>query len=273
MIALDRLSLNTATVKRLKLAEAADLCARHGVGGIGLWRDRVQEVGSERAAAIVADAGLHVSSLCRGGFFTPDASQRAEMLDDNRLAIEEAATVGADVLVLVCGGLQPGSRDLPAARDLIAAAITELAPFAQEAGVRLGIEPMHPMFCADRSAITRLRDALDLARQFPVETVGVVVDSYHVWWDGSVLADIADAGDRVASFQVCDWVVPLPADMLLGRGHIGDGSIDFAPLAAAVEATGYQGMVEVEIFNQDIWDAPGDETITTVKSRFATHLG
>jgi len=172
------------------------------------------------------------------------------------------------VLVLVSGGLPPGSRDLPGARALVADALDELVPYAQQAGVRLGIEPLHPMFCADRCVVSTLDQALNLALRYPTEAVGVVVDTYHVWWDPDLYRQIARAGDRIASFQVCDWVVPLPADMLLGRGHVGDGHIDFAPIAAAVDAAGYRGWVEVEIFNERIWATPGDETLRVMRERF-----
>jgi sugar phosphate isomerase/epimerase len=268
----ERLSLNSATVKRLNLRESVELCQRQGISGIGLWREQVQEIGGEAAGAIIRDSGLRVSSLCRSGFFTVDQSDRDRMLDDNRAAVEEAAAVGADVLVLVSGGLAPGSKSLPHARDLIADAISELTPIAAAAGVRLGIEALHPMFCADRCAISRLGEALDLAMQFPVETVGVVVDSYHVWWDDSVLEEIARAGERIFSYHVSDWILPLPSDVLLGRGHLGDGYIDFGPLTQAVEAAGYDGMIEVEILNEGIWAAAPDETARTVQERFAAHI-
>jgi sugar phosphate isomerase/epimerase len=265
----DRLSLNQATTERWTVAEAADGCVRAGIGAIGLWRRQVAEAGIAESVAAVRRAGLHVSSLCRGGFFTAtDPALRAQSMADNRRAIDEAAALEADVLVLVSGGLPPGSRDLPTARRAVAEALDELAPYAQRAGVRLGIEPLHPMFCADRCVVSTLGQALDLARRYPTEVVGVVVDTYHVWWDPDLDARIAEAGDRIASFQVCDWVVPLPADMLLGRGHVGDGYIDFAPIAAAVDAAGYTGWVEVEIFNERIWDTPGDETLRTMRERF-----
>lgn len=268
----ERLSLNTATVKRLNLRDSVELCQRQQIGGIGLWREQIQEIGVDPAAAIVRDSGLRVSSVCRAGFFTVTPGDWAAMLEDNRAAIIETAAVGADVLVLVSGGLVAGSRSLPHARELIADAIAELVPIATAAGVRLGIEALHPMFCADRCAISRLGQALELARQFPAETVGVVVDAYHVWWDDTVLDEIARAADRIFSYQVCDWTLPLPSDVLLGRGHVGDGHIEFIPLTQAVEAAGYQGMIEVEIFNEAIWAAPPDETARTVRERFDTHI-
>ena len=255
----DRLSLNQATIKHATLPEAVDVCAALGIPGIGLWRDRLQETGARESAQLVRAAGLQVTSLCRGGFFThTDPAARAAAIADNLAALDEAAAVGAPTLVLVSGGLPPGSRDLVRARQLVADALGELAPRAGELGVRLGIEALHPMFCADRCVVSTLGQALDLAEQFPADQVGVVVDSYHVWWDPDLFAQIAraGAGGRIVSFQLCDWVVPLPADVLMGRGHLGDGSIDFAPMTAAVLATGYDGLVEVEIFNEDVWAAP-----------------
>jgi sugar phosphate isomerase/epimerase len=274
MIDAGRLSLNQATVKRLSVPEAVGQCVAHGIGGIGLWRDRVEEHGLAESAAMVRRAGLHVSSLCRGGFFThaePDA--RAAALTDNRAAIQAAAELEADVLILVSGGLVPGSRDIGLARQMIADAIGELVPAAERAGVRLGIEPLHPMYCSDRCVISTLGEAVDLARQFPADVAGVVVDTYHVWWDARLAAEIARAGERIFSFQLADWMLPLPADVLLGRGHVGDGVIDFPAIAAAVGSAGYTGYVEVEIFNQSVWDAPAELTTATVRDRFLAVLG
>jgi sugar phosphate isomerase/epimerase len=274
VIGIGRLSLNQATVHGLTTIDAVDLCVRHEISGIGLWRDRVAELGLAKTVATVRAAGLHVSSLCRGGFFThADPQARAAAMADNRAAVTEAAALEADALVLVSGGLVPGSRDLALARRMIGDAIADLVPFAQQAGVRLGIEPMHPMFCADRCVISRLGEAVDLALQFPDETVGVVVDTYHVWWDSQLAADISRAAGRIVSYQLCDWILPLPADALLGRGHLGDGFIDFPLISAQVLSAGYRGYAEVEIFNQEIWDAPGDQTAATVRSRFTELLG
>jgi sugar phosphate isomerase/epimerase len=274
VIGLDRLALNQATTDRWSVAEAVDGCQRAGIGAIGLWRRQVGEAGLRESVAAVRGAGLHVSSLCRGGFFTAvDPQARAAAMADNRLAIDEAAALEADVLVLVSGGLPGSGKDLPGARSLVADALDELAPYAEKSGVRLGIEPLHPMFCADRCVVSTLGQALDLAQPYPSATVGVVVDTYHVWWDPDLDAQIARAGDRIASFQVCDWVVPLPADMLLGRGHVGDGHIDFRRIAAPVEAAGYRGWVEVEIFNEEIWASPGDQTLRTMKESFTRELG
>lgn len=274
MIGLDRLALNQATVKYLDLGATVDLCLRHDIPAVGLWRDRVAEAGVREAAAAVRRAGLHVSSLCRGGFFThADPGARAAAAQDNLAAIEEAAELAADTLALVAGGLVPGSRDLRLSRQMVADAVAALVPRAAELGVRLAIEPLHPMFCADRCVVSRLADALELAAEFPTETVGVLIDTYHVWWDAALAGDIARARGRIAGYQVCDWVVPLPADMLLGRGHLGDGSIDFRAITGQVLAAGYDGYAEVEIFNTDVWEAPPDVTAATVKERFAATLG
>jgi sugar phosphate isomerase/epimerase len=269
MSVLERLSLNQATVNKLTVTEAVDLCVRHEIPAIGLWREHVAQTGLAAAAATVRAAGLRVSSLCRGGFFThadPEARQAA--IADNKAAIAEAAELGTGTLVLVSGGLVPGSRDIGLARRMIADALAELAPVAQSHGVRLGIEALHPMFAADRCVITRLGEALDLADQFPADAVGVIVDTYHVWWDASLRSDIARAGERIVSYQVCDWILPLPANNLLGRGHIGDGYIDFPPITAAVAAAGYTGDIEVEIFNETIWSAPPDQTAKQLRTSF-----
>jgi sugar phosphate isomerase/epimerase len=268
------LSLNQATVRNLTVEQAVGLCLRHDIPAVGLWRDRVADLGLARAAAAVRAAGLHVSSLCRGGFFThADPQARAAALADNRAAVAEAAELGADVLVLVSGGLVPGSRDLGLARRMVADAVAELVPVAERMGVRLGVEALHPVFCAGRCVLSRLADALDLARPFPAETVGVVVDTYHVWWDSQLASQIAGARGRIACFQLADWIEPLPADPLLGRGHLGDGCIDLAQITAQVLAAGYRGYAEVEIFSREVWDAPPDDTAATVRQRFGELLG
>jgi sugar phosphate isomerase/epimerase len=270
-----RLSLNTATVKKATLSTAARLCAEHGITGIGPWRDVVEAAGGAPAARRLLDGyGLEVTSLCRGGFFTvTDADERKAALEDNRAALQEAADLGTRELVLVVGGVY--DRDLAGARRSVADALAELAPRAQELGVRLAIEPLHPMFCADRAVVSTLGQALDLAAPFPSEVVGVVVDTYHVWWDPVLFGQIARAGRerRISAYQVCDWVTPLPADVLLGRGHVGDGHIAFEPITQAVEAAGYTGHVEVEIFNQAVWDTDPAVTVAEVVRRHREHFG
>ena len=268
-----KLSLNQATIKYADLATALRVTREAGIESIGLWREPVAEVGLAGAAAMVADSGLRVSSLCRGGFFTAaDPARRRAALEDNRRAIEETATLAAagapgsaPVLVLVAGGLPDGDRDLPGARARAADAIAELVDEAAAAGVVLAIEPMHPIYAADRGVISTLGQALDVAERFP--TVGVVVDTFHVWWDPQLAEQLRRAGPRIAAYQVCDWITPLPADALLARGMMGDGHIDFAAVTRLVAEAGYAGDIEVEIFNQAIWDAdPLDVALRTVKS-------
>lgn len=269
VVGLSRLSLNQATTKYLTLAEAVSACERAGLNHIGLWREPVAAEGLDKSVRLVRSAGLQVSSLCRGGFLTAIGKPaRSDALDDNRRAIDEAATLGTDCLVMVVGGIPDGSRDLAGARARAADALAELAPYAGSAGVRLALEPLHPMYCADRAVLSTLGQALDLAEQFPVDQVGVVVDTFHIWWDPQVFREIARAGDRIASFQVCDWILPIPADALLARGMMGDGYIDFRPLASAVDEAGYTGPIEVEIFNEAIWASDPDEVIRTMSQRF-----
>ncbi|MGW2850139.1 sugar phosphate isomerase/epimerase family protein [Streptomyces sp. NPDC001274] len=269
-----RLSINQETIKQWSLPELAEGCAKAGIDKVGLWRGPVQEYGVERTAALLADHGLTVTSLCRGGFFTAvDEAERARALDDNRTAIDEAAALSTDTLVLVSGGLPAGDKDLHGARERVADALAVLAPYAAERGVRLAIEPLHPMFASDRCVVSTLAQALDLAERFPAEQVGVVVDTYHIWWDDQALAQIAraGAGGRIHSFQLADWITPLPAGVLLGRGQIGDGSVDFRAFRSAVEATGFDGPIEVEIFNEALWARDGAEVLAEVAARYAEH--
>ena len=258
-----RLSINQATIKHADLATALRVTAEAGVQAIGLWREPVNEVGLDVAARMLADSGLRFSTHCRGGFFTlPEGAERRAAIDDNRRAIEETATLAAAgapgseaVLVLVAGGIPEGSRDLAGARERVRDAIGEIVPDAAAAGVTLAIEPLHPMYVSDRAVVSTLGQALDIAGDFDSSVVGVTVDTFHVFWDPQVLDQIARAGreDRIATYQVCDWKTPLAADVLLSRHYPGDGVIDFASLTAAIEATGYDGDIEVEIFNEEVW--------------------
>ncbi|MGW8649442.1 sugar phosphate isomerase/epimerase family protein, partial [Nocardia salmonicida] len=258
------LSLNTATTKRWTLAEAVDGAARAGLGAVGLWRDRVDEIGVAAAAKIVADAGLRVSSLCRGGFLTEPGEGRAA-LDDNRRAIDDAARLATRELVMVMGGIP--DRDLAAARARVEERLAVLVPYAAERGVRIALEPLHPMFCADRAVISTLAQALSMAQPYSAQTVGVVVDTFHLWWDPTLEQQIAHAGasGRISSYQVCDWLNPMTADPLLSRGMMGEGVIDFATIGQWVRSAGYRGDVEVEIFNAAVWAADGHDVIETMK--------
>jgi sugar phosphate isomerase/epimerase len=282
MSAHPRLSLNQATIKYADLATALTVTRAAGIPAVGLWREPVAEVGLGTAARMLADSGLRFSSLCRAGFFTAaDPALRRNALDENRRAIDETAALAAagapgsaPVLVLVAGGLPEGDRDLPGARGRATEAVASLVDEAATAGVVLAIEPMHPIYAADRGVISTLGQALDAAEPFPPETVGVVVDTFHVWWDPQLDEQIARAGraGRIAAYQVCDWITPLP-DPLLGRGMMGDGHIDVPAVTRAVLAAGYAGDIEVEIFNQEIWDADAAEVVRRVVRSFDAHVG
>ncbi len=187
-------------------------------------------------------------------------------------AATETLRLGTGILILVSGGLAEGSRDVDGARQNVLDSIAELAPYAADHGVQLSIEPLHPMFCSDRCVVSTLDQALDMALQFPAEQVGVCVDTYHIWWDPNVYKAIERAGSRISIFQVCDWITPLPEGVLLGRGMMGDGSIELRRLREAVDATGYDGPIEVEIFNQQIWDQPGTEVVDRVVETYRTHV-
>jgi sugar phosphate isomerase/epimerase len=261
-------------VKQLPLPALVDACTELGVRHVGLWREPVQAYGVQAAATLVRDAGLRVSTLCRGGFLTAvEPAARTAALDDNRAAIDEAAALGTRVLVLVSGGLPPGSKDLHGARARIADALAELAPYAAERGVRLAIEPLHPMFASDRCVVSTLGQALDLAERFPSEQVGVCVDTYHIWWDDRAPEEIARAGrgGRICTFQLADWTTPLPEGVLNGRGQIGDGAVDMLHWRGLVEATGYDEAIEVELFNDGLWARDGREVLKETVERYLRH--
>ncbi|GGX09662.1 xylose isomerase [Streptomyces malachitofuscus] len=273
---LARFSINQMTVRQLSLPDLVDACRELGVPGVGLWREPVRAYGVEAAAKLVRDAGLAVTTLCRGGFLTAiDPGERAAALADNRRAVDEAATLGTDTLVLVSGGLPAGSKDLRGARERIADALAELGPYAEEHGVRLAIEPLHPMFASDRCVVSTLTQALDIAERFPAHQVGVTVDTYHIWWDDQAPAQIARAGaeGRIHTFQLADWTTPLPEGVLNGRGQIGDGAVDMREWKGYVDAAGYTGPIEVELFNETLWARNGREVLTETTARFLQHAG
>jgi sugar phosphate isomerase/epimerase len=266
---LSRLSLNQRTTASWSLPEAIQGCVDAGLGAIGIWREQLAEVGLDQARRLVAESGLRVSSLCRGGFFTAaDSAEVATAEARNRAAIEEAAALNAATLVLVAGGLPPGDKDLGAARDRAVRAIDRLVPYADELGVNLGIEPMNPIYAADRGVISTVAQALDIAERFDAADVGVVVDTFHLWWDPGVGDQLLRAGERIVSYQICDWITPLPADTLLARGMMGDGHIDFPTFTRSIARAGYRGDVEVEIFNADLWKAPPAWVVDTMVRRY-----
>jgi sugar phosphate isomerase/epimerase len=267
--ALSRLSLNQRTTASWSLPEAIKGSVDAGLGAIGIWREQLAEVGLDEACRLIAESGLRVSSLCRGGFFTTaDRAEAEAAAASNCEAIEEAAALNAATLVLVPGGLPLGDRDLQAARDRAARAIEHLVPYAHDHGVNLGIEPMNPIYAADRGVISTLAQALDIAERFDPADVGVVVDTFHLWWEPGIAEQVQRAGERIVSYQICDWITPLPADTLLARGMMGDGHIDFPTFTRSVARARYRGDVEVEIFNADLWATPPAEVVDTMAKRY-----
>jgi len=256
------LALNTATVReQWTLPEAIEGCARAGIRGIAPWRDQLAEYGTANAARLLRAHGLDVTGLCRGGMFpAADAAGRQRALDDNRRAVDEAVAIAARCLVLVVGGLPPGSRDLAGARGQVSDGIGALLEYARSAGMPLAIEPLHPMYAADRACVNTLAQANDLCDEFGAG-LGIALDVYHVWWDPALAAEIRRAGrSRLLAFHLCDWLVPT-RDLLTDRGMMGDGVIDIAQIRGWVEAAGYDGYCEVEIFSRDWWARPGDEVL------------
>ena len=263
---LHRLSLNQMTTERANLVDAVEACARHHVPYIAVWRHKLAELGLGAAVRLIRDAGIGVSSVCRGGMFPAGMrEERAARIEDNRRAVDEAAALGAEILVLVCGAAP--DRDIAGARRMVADGIAQLAPYAAERGVRLGIEPLHPAFAAERSCITTLREARCLAEPFDPRAVGIVADVYHIWWDPELDDEIARATGRLVGFHVSDWLVPAQ-NVLMNRGMMGDGVIELRKIRGAVEEAGYAGPIEVEIFNAEIWDMSIDSVLARMKERF-----
>ncbi|MEN3350676.1 MAG: hypothetical protein V7632_4311 [Bradyrhizobium sp.] len=275
------LSLNTATVRRQgDLVAIIEACARHGIRAIDPWRDQVASIGLERAVRAVKDAGLDLSGYCRGGMFPADAAHRTEARDDNRRAVDEAAALGASCIVLVVGGLpqysRPGSaasRDIAASRNQVHDGIAEMLEYAKQAKLPLAIEPLHPAYAADRACVNTTKHALDICDALdPIRSgaIGVALDVYHIWWDPELMGQIARAGkDRLLAFHVCDWLVPTK-DILNDRGMMGDGVIDIKSVRSAVEAQGFAGYSEIEIFSNDWWGQPIDAVLTTCIERHRT---
>jgi sugar phosphate isomerase/epimerase len=261
-----RLSLNQATLTNWNVSQAVDGCVRHGIPSIALWRNKIAEAGLAACVRAVRDAGLHVSSVCRGGMFPARTqSGRRENIEDNFRAVDEAAALNADSLVLVVGGShETGLLD---ARKMVEDGIGAVVPYARQAGVKLGIEPLHPMYAAERAVINTIAQGLEIASAYEPDEVGIVLDVFHIWWDPQVWASIAACTGRIYGFHVNDWLVPLP-DMLLGRGMMGDGVIDNHALRVAVDRAGYAGPIEVEIFNRTIWDSDPDQVLAQMVDRF-----
>ena len=280
------LSLNTATVRqKWSLGEIIAGCARHNIRGISPWRDQVAQLGLKETARRIRDAGLKVTGLCRGGMFpAPDSKLRRAALDDNRRAVDEALTLEAACLVLVVGGLPKApdgtivSKDLIGAREMVRDGLGELLDYARSGGMPLAIEPLHPMYAADRACVNTLAHANDLCDELAGKNkgdgLGVAVDVYHTWWDPALKVQIERASSaspsRLLAFHLCDWLVPT-TDLLNDRGMMGDGVIDLPRIRSWMENCDYSGMHEVEIFSvNNWWKRDPDEVLIMCKLRHET---
>jgi sugar phosphate isomerase/epimerase len=274
---LDHLSLNWATVReKWDLGQAIDGCLRHGFAGVAPWREAVRALGVEEAGRRIEDAGLRVSGYCRAGLFpAADETGLRAAIDEARRAIDEAAALGAGCLVILGGGMPAGSKDLALARRQARDGLAAILPHARERGVPLAIEPLHPMYAADRCCVSNLKQANDLCDDLDPKGeggIGVAIDVYHVFWDPELEREVARAGAarRILAFHVCDWLVPT-RDLLLDRGMMGDGVIDIRRIRGMVEEAGYDGLVEVEIFSRDNWwRRDPDEVLAVIAERCRT---
>lgn len=276
----DRCAINTATLGFQAPIEAViDAVAGAGFGGIAPWRREIEGHDVAVIGRRIRDAGLAVTGYCRSTYIPAnDRVSLAANIADNKRALDDAASLGADSFVMVVGGLPAGSKDIAGARAQVAEAVAELLDHGRSVGVRIALEPLHPVYAADRSCLSLLSEVLDLCdRLDPVPAVrpalGVCLDVYHTWWDPNLRRDIARAGAdrRITGFHVCDWLVPT-RDTLNDRGMMGDGVIDIRAIRGAVEAAGYDGLVEVEIFSAlDWWKRPIEETLAVCRERLAAN--
>ena len=266
MSLLERLSFNQITADPWSLEQVVRSCVDNDVRYIAAWRHKL-DGDAVKASALIRSAGLRVSSLCRGGWFSaPTSDERRQRIADNRIAIEQAAQLEAPVLVIVSG--PANGQTLEDARATVLDGLHEVLPDAERAGVILGIEPLHPMYAAERSVVVTLKQANDIADQLASKQAQVVIDAFHVWWDPDVMHEIERARGRIAGFHVSDWPVPLPGSILMGRAMMGDGVIGLRRLREAVDAAGYNGPIEVEIFNEELWKNADDNLLGLIQQRF-----
>ena len=273
------LSINTATVRKQgDLLTIIESCARHSIRAISPWRDQVAQIGLDRAVRAVKDAALELSGYCRGGMFPADRARRQEVRDDNRRAVDEAHALGSCCLVLVVGGLpqysRPGSaasKDLRASHAMVEEGIAELLDYAKFIPMPLAIEPLHPMYAGDRACVNTIGHALNICDRLDPDrsgALGLAVDVYHTWWDSEFSKQIERAGQqRLLAFHVCDWLIPT-SDLLNDRGMMGDGVIDIPHCRNIVEAAGFAGYVEVEIFSERWWAHPINQVLTACIDRY-----
>jgi sugar phosphate isomerase/epimerase len=275
MVADDRISIHQVTLlPQCTTPQFVAALGRHGVRCTSLWREKTREHGIATTAKLVADSGMRLSGYCFAGLVTsPEPGERAKALDDVRTALDEAAALGAPCLVFVAGGVDARDKDVRGARARALDALGELVPHARAVGVKLALEPLHPMVCANRSVLSTVGLANDWCDALGADdAVGIAVDTYAVWWDPLILESIARAGRRIISFHVSDWLADTQ-DLRLDRGMMGDGVIDLPALRHAVEEAGYDGCVEVEIFSQrNWWRREPDEVVATIKERMRTSV-
>jgi len=265
---LSRLCVHTVTTKPWAIETAIEKYAAAGVSGITVWRDALEGRDPVQIGRQIRESGLEVVSLCRGGFFpSPTEAGRRQAIDDNRRAIEQAAGLGAPLIVLVCGAV-PG-QPLETSRGQIIDGIAAILPDAEAAGIRLAIEPLHPLYADDRSAINTMAQAHAACDRLDHPLVGIAVDVYHVWWDDTLPAQIALAGEknRLFAFHICDWLTPT-RHLLTDRGLMGDGRIDIRGIRAMVESAGFRGHHEVEIFSTQWWESDQDEFLSRITSAY-----
>lgn len=265
---MDRLCIHTATTRPLPLEVAVDEYAAAGVRGITVWTDALTGRDPQVAGARIRGAGLEIVSLCRGGFYvSPDQEARKAAIRENESIIREAAELGAPLIVLVCGA--DPAVPLPEAREQIRSGIEATLPLAQELGVKLAIEPLHPMYADTRSAVTSIAEANVVAEAIDSPQVGVAVDVYHLWFDPELEAGIARCGARgnLFAFHVCDWRTPT-RDLLTDRGLMGEGCIDIPRIRGWVEGAGFEGFNEVEIFSTEYWALDQRAYINTIVTAY-----
>lgn len=270
-----KLSINQwTTIEQWSLPEAIAGYARHGVHGIAIVRDKLRAVGATTAARMLRDHNMTVTGYCIGGLLTAaDDGKFQQALDDNRRVIDEAAEIAAQCVIFVAGGLMDGAKDIQAARERCLAGLDVLLPYARQAGVTLALEALHPMTCAFRSCLTTLGEANDWCDQLKAgPELGIAVDVYHVWWDPNLAQEIARAAGRIVAFHVNDWLMDT-VDLRLDRGMMGDGVIDIPYIRQLVEATGYDGYHEVEIFSaRNWWQRDPDELVEIIKERYRKYV-
>lgn len=266
-----RLAVHTFTNKPWSLRECLEHYGRAGVRGVSVWRNVIEPIGADEAATLLDDSPLEVVSLVRGGFFpSKDSGKRQAAIDENKLIIDEAKTVGAPMVVLVVGA-EPG-LPLDEARKQVAEGIAAVSGHAEAAGVKLAIEPLHPMYAADRSCVTTMTEAREICQQLNHPMVGIAVDVYHVWWDDRLEEEIALAGKQgtLFAYHICDWRVNTRS-LLTDRGLMGDGCIDLRTIRGWVEAAGFSGYNEVEVFSDEYWAMDQEAYLEKIVDAYATY--